>query len=449
MSLAGGMIAAVVALGAALGRYRPGVAVALVVVLAPLRLPVFASAELATLLLLGVAAARCGDLWRVLRSEPTTALTMLAFLAWIAASALWARQSLFVPALLGKWCVVALLCWLVASLDEADGWTPCCVVLIAFAAIAPSSLWALGERLGVLVPLGDPIVLGNRLITLEGVTRGRALFWHPNRLAEFVEGFGLLLVVTATLGVRRSLSCSGFVLAALGVWATGSTAGMAVLYGGAILGVAFCLLPGRAWRTALADGAARATVLPPSTSSRWTRRSALVGGAVAAAAAAAAGIAVYFFRAHGGVGSRWIVFTFAWGLIRDNPWLGIGAGNWPLAVGGAAAGVSRFWFRSHAHSLPLHVLAELGGPGLLLCGAFFAAPLWRAACGVRRAPPVWVAIGKGAMLGVSGLLAHDLVHYFLRDAVDGIAPGALLGLCLLASRRAQVAIPSRAIERGR
>ncbi len=445
MSLAEGMIAVVVALGAALGRYRPGAALAVVVVAAPLRLPVFASAELATLLLLGVAAARCGDLWRVLRSEPATALAMVAFLGWIAASALWARQSLFVPALLGKWGAVALLCWLVASLDEADGWTPSFVVLIAVVAIAPSSLWALGERLGVVVPLGDPVVLGNRLITLEGVTRGRALFWHPNRLAEFVEGFGLLLVVTATLGVRRGLSSAGFLLAALGVWATGSTAGMAVLYGGAILGAAFCLLPRRARRLALDGDAARSTAPRLATPGPRAWRSALVGAAVAAAAAAA--IAIYFFRAHGGVGSRWIVFAFAWNLIRDNPWLGIGAGNWALAVGGAAAGVSRFWFRSHAHSLPLHVLAELGGPGLVLCGAFFATPLWRAARSVRLAPKAWAAIGKGAMLGVSGLLAHDLVHYFLRDAVDAIAPGTLLGLCLLASRTAHLG-SSPAPERG-
>ena len=409
MSFNFALMVSAVALGALLGQRWPGLAVALVIVCAPLRVAVFPSVEVATLLLVGVALVRIPAMRVLLREERATMLAMAAFLGWIAASGGWALQSVFVPQLFGKWLVVALSCWIVASLDEKTGWTPGFIVGVALLAIVPSSLWAFGERQGWILPLGDPAILENRLIALDSLTRGRALFWHPNRLAEFVEGFALLLVVTATLGVRRAFSLLGVTAAVLGVWATGSTGGMAALYGGGILGAASCWMPRRA------------------------RRVALVGGGLAGLAALA--IAAYLFQLHGGVGSRWIVFEFALGVIRKHPWLGIGAGNWPLAVGQASADLSRFWFRSHAHSLPLQVLAELGGVGLLLCIGFFVLPWLRSVRVLVTAEPAWRAIGLGAALGIAGLLAHDLVHYFLRDAVDGIAPGALLGIALLAARR--------------
>jgi O-antigen ligase len=124
-------------------------------------------------------------------------------------------------------------------------------------------------------------------------------------------------------------------------------------------------------------------------------------------------------------------------VIADHPLLGVGGGNWPLTVGSASLGVSRFWFLGHSHSLPLQLGVELGAIGVLLGGVFFAAPLWLARRNANRSA-AWQFVAAGATCGVLGLLAHDVVHYFLRQPADGIPTGLLLGLAVRAARAANV-----------
>jgi O-antigen ligase len=147
----------------------------------------------------------------------------------------------------------------------------------------------------------------------------------------------------------------------------------------------------------------------------------------------ALGIAYWAYRAHGGIGTRVLVYRFAWGLFVEHPMLGIGGGNWSLAVASAPLGVSRFWFRTHAHSLPLQIVVEVGLLGLACAMVTFFTPLWVAWRRLSSAPEEWHGVANGAIAGVLGLLAHNLVHYFLRDAVDGILTGLLLGLAIAAS----------------
>ena len=47
------------------------------------------------------------------------------------------------------------------------------------------------------------------------------------------------------------------------------------------------------------------------------------------------------------------------------------------------------------------------------------------------------ALGTGASFAVLGILAHNLVHYFLRDPTDGIMTGLVLGLVVAAGRGAR------------
>jgi hypothetical protein len=47
-----------------------------------------------------------------------------------------------------------------------------------------------------------------------------------------------------------------------------------------------------------------------------------------------------------------------------------------------------------------------------------------------RLPAAWRGVEAGAIAGVTALLAHNLVSYFLTQAANGIAPGLLLGLAL-------------------
>jgi O-antigen ligase len=161
------------------------------------------------------------------------------------------------------------------------------------------------------------------------------------------------------------------------------------------------------------------------------RRAAWIAGAGLACACA---VAAWAFWAHGGIGTRTMVYRYAWQVLEQQPLLGVGGGNWPLVVAGAPLGLSRFWFRTHAHSLPLHLAVEVGFVGVALAALLFAAPLWVAWRRLATCAPEWRGVAHGAMAGVLGLLAHNLVHYFLRDAVDAIATGLLLGLAVAAVR---------------
>jgi len=402
---------AVVALVAAIAVLRPSWTFPLVIVAAPLRLPVFPEVELATLALVGAAAGRLPAIVATLAKQPGLTAATLALPLWFLLSAVWARQATFVLPAAARWLTVWLAFALAASDDTLS---PRRVVQAALVSMVPSAAWAFAERLRLVAPLGDERILRNRAIDLVFMVRGRALFWHPNRLAEFAEQIGLLLVGIGLGGTARSLCGAGVLVAMLGVWATDSKAGMATMIGGTLVVTAWLRM------------------------STAARRRAALGGA-AALVAAALGVAYWAFVAHGGVGTRWIVYRYAWSLFVEHPVLGMGGGNWALAIGSAPLGVSRFWFRSHAHSLPLQLAVEVGLVGVALAGLLFVAPLWVAWRRLPSTAEAWRGVAHGAIAGVLGLLGHNLVHYFLRDAADGIVTGLLLGLAVGASARRDAA----------
>ena len=91
-----------------------------------------------------------------------------------------------------------------------------------------------------------------------------------------------------------------------------------------------------------------------------------------------------------------------------------------------------------AHSLPLQIVVEVGLLGLACAVVTLFTPLWVAWRRLSSAAEEWQGVANGAIAGVLGLLAHNLVHYFLRDAVDGILTGLLLGLAIAASSHRDV-----------
>ena len=401
---------AVVALAALVAVLRPSWTFALVIVSVPLRLPVFPEVELATLILCGSAIGRLPAIVSALAKEPRLTAATLALPLWFLLSALWARQAAFVLPAAGKW----LTLWLAFALAASDDTlSPRRVVQAAFVSMVPSAAWGFAERIRLIAPLGEERVLRSRAIDLIDMVRGRALFWHPNRLAEFTEQIGLLLVGCGLGGIARPLCGAGVLIAMLGVWGTDSKAGMATMIGGTLVITAWLRMSSEARRRAA-----------------WTSAAGLV--------LAALGIAYWAYRAHGGIGTRVLVYRFAWGLFVEHPLLGIGGGNWSLAVASAPLGVSRFWFRTHAHSLPLQIVVEVGLLGLACAAVTFFTPLWVAWRRLSSAPEEWHGVANGAIAGVLGLLAHNLVHYFLRDAVDGILTGLLLGLAVAAASHREV-----------
>jgi hypothetical protein len=392
---------AVVFLAALLARWRPAAVFPVVLVSVPWRLPIFPTVELATLVFIGVVLGRAPRLVKSFVEEPLLLTLTAAFPAWFLASALWARQPAFVPPAAAKWIVVWIAMVLVMS-DETL--RPRRVVIAGLVAMVPMALWGAAERLRLLTPLGDPEILRNRAIDLVSMVRGRALFWHPNRLAEFVEQIGLLLVSCSVNGLLPRLCAAGAAIACLGVWGTDSKAGFATMVGG---------------------GVVVAALLSMSATNRRRALAVLAAGVVVGAL-----VATWAFVAHGGVGTRTLIYRYAWRVLKDHPFLGVGGGNWALAIGMAPLSISRFWFRSHAHSLPLQLVVEVGFVGLALGAAFFLAPLHFAWRRLPERGSEWRGVTCGAMAGVLGLLAHNLVHYFLRDPVDGITTGLLLGLAV-------------------
>ena len=391
--------------GFLLARFRPSWMLPLLVVVIPFRMPLDAAWNPALPLFFGMLAGRWRALLELARTEAALLAVMAVWPAWILVSASWALQPAFVAGLLGKWLVV-FLAFVLAATDDLRA--PRLLVAGLLLAVVPHALWAFGERMHWIGLIGDFASLEMRGINFQGAVRGKALFWHPNRLAEFTEQAGVLLAGMAAGGILPLFASAGVAAAMLAAWSTGSTAGMAVIFGGTILCVGWTLMSGTA------------------------RRRAILILTLAGLGAAVAGI--WAFISHGGIGSRQIIFDFAAREFAERPWLGAGAGNWSLLVGQAEHGVSRFWFRGHAHSLPLHIAVELGLVGVACAAVFFAAPLvvaWRRFAGLL---PVPRAVGTGASFAVLGILAHNLVHYFLRDPTDGIMTGLVLGWVWAAAR---------------
>lgn len=394
--------------GFVVARIRPLWTLPILVAALPWRMPLDAPWNPVTALFVGFLLGRAGAIRQFASSEILLVGLMATWPLWILASASWAQQPAFMPALLVKWLVVFAAFALAATYEVA---APRLLVVGLLLAVVPHAAWAAAERMHWIGLIGDHASLEMRGVNFQGVVRGKALFWHPNRLAEFTEQGGLLLAGLAAGGVFP-LACGLGVLAAmLAAWSTGSTGGMATIFGGTMLCVGWTWMSGAARRRALL----------------------ILAVAVLGAATAAA----WAFVSHGGIGSRQIIFDFAAREFADRPWLGAGAGNWSLLVGQAEAGVSRFWFRGHAHSLPLHIAVELGLLGVAFAALFFAAPLfssWRRYPDLSR---VERALGTGASFAVLGILAHNLVHYFLRDPTDGIMTGLVLGLVVAAGRGAR------------
>jgi O-antigen ligase len=402
---------AIVALAAGVALARPAWALPLLVLSLPWRLPLAGMAELPTLVLLGVAIGRAGDVARAASSRTTTTLVLLALPAWVLVSAAWARAPWFAAREAGKWLAVMLAAGVAMAHERRD---PRPLVAAFLAVLLPSAAWGLAERLHWVRPLGDPRELALRVITLGDLVRGRALFYHPNRLGEFVEQVGMVLVSCAIFGPWRALCAAGALLAVAGTWATGSAASFAVMAGGGMVAAATLL----AWRSGLAgrwrrDPAAR-------------RGFALATAGVALAAVAAAVVARQAWVAHGGLGPRGRVYVLAGRVIRESPWLGVGGGNWGFQA--AANPVDRFWFSGHTHSIVLQWWTELGIVGVLIGAISLLWPVALGFAGARRSSLAWRGVAVGASCGVIALLAHDMVHWFLRLASDGLMTGVLLGL---------------------
>ena len=118
-------------------------------------------------------------------------------------------------------------------------------------------------------------------------------------------------------------------------------------------------------------------------------------------------------------------------MVRDNPWLGVGVGNyevayphyslinWPLALG-------------HAHMIYLNVLAETGLAGLAAYGILWAAVIALTIRTIGRTN----GLARGLAVGLLGVWVHLSAHQIVDDLYVNNIPltiGALLGVLVVLS----------------
>lgn len=110
-------------------------------------------------------------------------------------------------------------------------------------------------------------------------------------------------------------------------------------------------------------------------------------------------------------GSRFGIWRNAWGLVAQQPWSGVGFGEFNLAWTLTPFPDRPVAFFDHAHNLPLQLLVELGVPLAVLVMAALVAALWMAArCASRATGEIGVA-RRAALMMVTMIALHSLLEY--------------------------------------
>ena len=130
--------------------------------------------------------------------------------------------------------------------------------------------------------------------------------------------------------------------------------------------------------------------------------------------------------------SRGRIWANAWALTMQQPWTGVGFGEFNLAWSLTPFPGRPTAFFDHTHSLPIQLAVELGLPLAALVLALLALALWQGLARSARTPgPAGIAAtaawGMAALIGVHSLVEYPLWYaYFLLPAAFafGLSLGA-------------------------
>jgi O-antigen ligase len=357
-------------------------------------------------------------------SPPAFLLVLIFFVGWAAVSVAWADDS-------------------GAALDATTRYLPNAMLfLIVFAGVRTRKqlLWVVGSLVaGAVVAAVYGMVAG-----APQDDPGRVAIGNANETAASLVVGGTLAAALAFAlrgkPVLRLLTTIAVPLCVFAVFLTLSRGGLVAL--GASL-VAAIVMAGR--RRGVVLGVAAAAVLA----------TVIYFGAFAPAEARDRVLEV-----NGGTG-RTDIWTVGWRMVEDQPLLGVGAGNFPVAsihylLEPGALMRTDFIVDNPkvAHNTYLNVLAELGVVGLALFLAIIALPLWWAARAVgvaaRAGDRQLEILARAMVVVIVGLLAADF--FGSRQYTKQL--WLLLSLCPvllqisraeLASRRAGAAVADRAL----
>lgn len=375
-------------------------------------------------LLAGVAVWAAG--WNLYpRRAPTfgpryVGLPLLLLVVLTALSVVWASD----PALAGFATTrrILLLGVYVALVNDAKvAFTPMVAALVVIAVLQVGVAWAqvvtggsvglasLGEIPAMFPQYVDVQASGSRI----GCPLPTGLGFNPHPLAEFLAAVSALAYGFVLLSpggwLKRALMLLVYVVALFGVLATGCRQAM----GG--WATALVVVTGLAWwwtppaRAATVTRFAVAATL--AAVAMW-----LLPVAFPLTADCATRVARYSAReVSGGIGRTAGDLLLAVPIVRDHPWLGVGASNYPLALKTQVAPDAVGPPLVPVHNVTLLLLAELGITGAGCWLLLMTAPLIRARSRWRAGADLHELVWLGPLLSVFVVGLSDFTPWGTQD----------------------------------
>ncbi len=128
--------------------------------------------------------------------------------------------------------------------------------------------------------------------------------------------------------------------------------------------------------------------------------------------------------------SRFGIWSNTIELIKQNPWFGVGWGEFNFAWTLTPFPNRPVAFFDHTHNLPLQLLVELGIPLGTLVLALLAWSLWKAFMACRRAQPPESLMVRTAFVMVLMMVVHSMLEYPLWYAYFLLPTAFMLGICV-------------------
>ena len=344
-----------------------------------------------------------------------------------------AQNTLYAVATIYRWTAALLAFLLIIHLVESRRSVVVLGVGLVIAALGEVAFGTLQSALGLAPP---------SFAISGGWYRAYGSFGQPNPFAGYLEMVGLWLAALALWSARlaqrlwgryRRVRWGGFLRSrSTRRAAIGATVLASVLVAGALASLSGIVLSfSRGAWLGTSAGLVTFVLLAP----RRLRRSALVIGAIVLAVLAIGGWSelpaavrervtqlvnygrpfdvrdVQLTDANWAIVERMAHWQAAWAMFLDSPLTGVGAGNFSARFPDYSPHPVFRLARGHAHNYYLHILAELGIPGLLAYLAVFALAI---ALAVR----VWRtrhnefdrALAGGALAVTTAIMVHNLVE---------------------------------------
>ena len=128
--------------------------------------------------------------------------------------------------------------------------------------------------------------------------------------------------------------------------------------------------------------------------------------------------------------SRFAIWANTWELIKQNPWFGVGWGEFNFAWTLTPFPGRPVAFFDHTHNLPLQFLVELGIPLGTLVLALLSWALWKAFMACRTASVSDSLTVRAAFIMVLMMVVHSMLEYPLWYAYFLLPTAFALGVCL-------------------